>query len=364
LRATDENTSVPMMDFTAPSLISFLYLHRLYGHAEWDPGYCEEASVKNRTLAAGAAAAGMAGWAGYSYAKMNKVVPPEEEALAYMRSLLQNVGLGELYGTWSGDTLELSGRTLAVYHFESSPQDPVMVFVPGTSVYALLYTEYMYKLSKLGFNVVGFVDDAMAVIDYAAATYGDRVVVSGSSQGGMVSFYCAAASPRLKAAVCHNVIAPDEPDNERITRWPMMFKPLMPFLNILRPVVASPLGELMTPVSLYLDLKAETSRLIPDLVGFMKEDPLVATAVSLSALHSLSSTPLARRVEDIETPVMVIHSGCDNIFPEDYIRRVYDRLTCEKEFLYMPDAPHLVMTDNVDELVGPISSWVKRMMER
>ncbi len=340
--------------------------------------------MKNRTLVAGAAAAGMAGWAGYSYAKMNKVVPTEEEALAYTRSLLEDLGLGELYGTWSADTLELSGRTLAVYHFESGPGDPVMVFVPGTSVYALIYTEYMYKLSRLGFNVVGFdprghgmstgkrgvytlgqvVDDAMAVIDYAADTYGERVAVSGSSQGGMVAFYCAAASPRLKAAVCHNVIAPDEPDNERITRWPVMFKPLMPFLGILKPVVDSPLGMLMTPVSLYLDLKVETSRLIPDLTRFMKEDPLVASAVSLSALHSLSSTPMARKVEEIETPVMVIHSGCDTIFPEDYIRRVYDRLNCEKEFVYVPDAPHLVMTDHVDELVGPISSWVKRMMER
>lgn len=332
--------------------------------------------------AAGTAAAGMAGWTAYSYAKMNKPVPSEDEARAYARSLLDRVGLGELYESWSEERLDLGDRTLALYHFKAEPGDPVMVFVPGTSVYVLLYTEYMYKLSKQGFNVVGFdprghglssgkrgvytlgmlVNDAMAVIDHAIAVYGDRVAISGSSQGGMVSFYCAAAEPRLKAAVCHNIIAPDEPDNERMTRWPGMFRPLMPFLAQLRPFMASPAGKLMTPVSLYLDLKAETSRLIPDVGQFLKEDPLVASAVSLSALHSLASTPLARRVEEIETPVMVIHAGKDNIFPEDYVRRVYGRLNCEKEFVYLPDAPHLVMTDYVDELIPPISSWLKRIM--
>jgi len=340
--------------------------------------------MKKMKLAAVAAAAPLAGWTAYSYTKMNKPVPSEEEARAYAKSLLTRVGLGELEGTWTEERLELGDRKLALYHFKGDPGDPVMVFVPGTSVYALLYTEYMFKLSRQGFNVVGFdprghgmstgrrgvytlgqlVEDAKAVIDHAIETYGDKVAISGSSQGGMVAFYCAAAEPRLKAAVCHNVIAPDEPDNERMTRWPGMFRPLMPFLSLLQPVVDSPLGSLMTPVYLYLDLKAETSRLIPDVAKFLREDPLVASAVSLSALHSLASTLLAVKVEEIKTPVMVIHAGRDSIFPEDYVRRVYARLTCEKEFLYLGDAPHLVMTDYVDDLIPPVSDWLKKMMER
>lgn len=340
--------------------------------------------MKRMARAGAAAAAGMAGWTAYSYMKINKRVPSEEEVMAYAKSLFERVGLGDLYGTWTEERLDLGDRELALYHFRSEPGDPVMVFVPGTSVYALLYTEYMYKLSKQGFNVVGFdprghgmssgkrgvytlgrlVEDALAVIDHAADTYNEKIAVSGSSQGGMTSFYCAAAEPRLKAAVCHNVIAPDEPDNERMTRWPRLFRPLIPYLPALQPVVDTRLGELMTPVSLYLDLKAETSRLIPDVGRFLKEDPLVASAVSLSALHSLASTPLAVKVEEIETPVMVIHAGQDDIFPEDYVRRVYGRLTCEKEFLYLPDAPHLVMTDYVDDIIPPVTSWLKKTMER
>ena len=331
-----------------------------------------------------AAGAGMAGWAAYSYRMMNKPVPSEEEARSYAKSLLERVGLGELYGTWEEDWLDLEDRRLALYHFRSRPGDPAMVFVPGTSVYALLYVEFMYKLSREGFNVVGvdprghgmssgkrgvytlgeLVEDALAAVDHARSLYGGRVAVSGSSQGGMVAFYCAAADPRLGAAVCHNVIAPDEPDNERMTRWPALFRPLLALSRTspVRAMTRTPLGRLMTPVRAYLNLKEEPCRLFPDVMKFLREDPLVVNAVSLSALASLGTTPLAVGVEEIKTPVMVVHSGKDNIFPEDYVRRIYGRLTCEKEFLYLPDKPHLVMIDYVEEIVPPIAAWLKKVM--
>jgi len=335
--------------------------------------------MKGKARATGVAGAlGMLGWAAYSYREAKKPIPPDQEIEAYARSLLGRVGLGELYGTWREEVLPVEGRELRLYHFASEPDDPVMVFVPGTSVYALLYTEFMYKLSREGFNVVGFdprghgkssgkrgsytlgdlVDDARAVIDHAIRLYNDKVAVSGSSQGGMVSFYCAAAEPRLKAAVCHNVIAPDEPDNYRMTRWPGLYRVAMQLLPLMKLLP----GDLRAPVFAYLDLKAETSRLLPDIGTFLKEDPLVVNAVSLDALTSLSTTPLARKVEEIETPIMVIHAGRDNIFPEDYVRRVYGRLNCEKDFLYLPDAPHLVMTDYVDDLIPPVSAWLKNRM--
>lgn len=337
---------------------------------------------KSRLVAGAATTMGILGWAGYSYANANRPLISDEEFQEYGRALMSNVGMKHLWGTWKEEVLQLPGRDLMLYHFDSVPEDPVVVFVPGTSVYALLYLEFMHKLNRCGFNVVGFdpaghgrssgkrgsytlgtqVEDARAVIKHAVETYNDNVAVCGSSQGGMVAFYAAAAEPRLNAAVCHNIIASDEPGNERITRWPALFRPVMPLLPAVVPIVNTPLGELRTPVSAYLDLKREKSRLIPDVARFMKDDPLVVTAISLRALVSLSTTPMARRVEEIDTPVMVIHSGKDTIFPEDYVRRVYDRLTCEKEFLYLPDAYHLVMTDYVDEVTGPVSQWLGKVM--
>lgn len=336
-----------------------------------------------RRIAGAVYAMGMLGWIGYSYRMMNKPIPSDEEFEAYFKSLLRNVGIENLWGTWREEVLSLPGRDLRLYHFESRPEDPVMVFIPGTAVYALLYLEFMYKLSREGFNVVGFdptghgrssgkrgsytlgtqVDDARAVVDHAIDIYNEKVAVSGSSQGGMVAFYTTAAEPRLKAAVCHNIIANDEPDNERITRWPALYRPFMPTLPLGVRVAATPIGELRTPILAYLDLKNEKSRLIPDINKFLKEDPLLCTAISFRALVSLPTTPMACKVEEIKTPIMVVHAGKDTIFPEDYVRRVYDRLTCKKEFLYLPDAYHLIMTDYVDEIMPRVSTWLKEMMQ-
>jgi len=335
----------------------------------------------NKLRAAGAAAAlGMLGWAAYSYREMNKPLPSDQEIEAYAQALFNQAGLGKYMNTWREEVLEADGRELHIYFFDAAPGDPALVFVPGTGVYALLYTEFMHKLSREGFNVIGLdprghgkssgkrgsytlgglVADARAVIDHAFGLYGDKVAVAGSSQGGMAAFYAAAAETRLKAAVCHNVIAPDEPDNYRMTRWPAIYKRMMP----IAPLATRFNIELRLPVSAYLDLKNEETRMIPDVGRFFREDPMAVSAVSLSAFASLALTPMARPVEEIEVPVMVIHSELDDIFPEDYVRRIYARLKCEKEFLYLPGKYHLVMTDFVDEILPPVSRFLKEQMSR
>ena len=334
--------------------------------------------MKKLRAAGTVAALGMLGWAAYSYLEMNKPLPSDEELEAYAESLFNQAGLGEYMNTWREEVLRANGRELHIYFFDAAPEDPALVFVPGTGVYALLYTEFMHRLSEEGFNVIGLdprghgkssgkrgsytlgglVEDARAVIDHAFELYGDRVAVAGSSQGGMTAFYAAAAEPRLKAAICHNVIAPDEPDNYRMTRWPALYSKMMP----VAPLATLVNIELRLPVWAYLDLKHEETRMVPDVGRFFEEDPMAVSAVSLSAFASLAFTPITRPVEEIDVPVMVIHSELDDIFPEDYVRRVYGRLKCEKEFLYLQGKYHLVMFDFVDEILPPITEFLKRQM--
>ncbi len=327
-------------------------------------------------------ALGTIAWAAYSWKVMNKPLPTQEELNRYLARLTEVVGMPEITSAYREETVQGKGGRLRIYLFESKPGDPAVVFVPGTSVYALLYGEFMMKLSREGFNVIGLdprghgmsegkrgvytlgelAEDAQTVIDLALSRYGKRVAVAGSSQGGMAAFYAAAAEPRLKAAVCHNLIAPDEPDNYRMTRWPRVFQVPLALAPVLARLPQAIKSGLMTPVALYLDLQAEPCRFFPDLGKFLREDPLTVSNVSLGALLSLATTPLPVPVEQIGTPIMVIHAAQDNIFPEDYVRRVFDRLTCPKEWLYMPEAPHLVMTDHVDDILPPVVKWLKRML--
>ncbi len=339
-------------------------------------------TAKKTAKAAAGGLLGAGAYAAYSWKAMNKPLPTRPELDAYLAWLTGVVEMPEIRTSYREEVLQAHGNRLRLYHFESQPGDPAVVFIPGTSVYALLYGEFMLKLSRAGFNVIGFdprghgmsegyrgvytlgelVDDARAVISHVAGTYGENIALAGSSQGGMAAFYAAAAEPLLKAAICHNVIAPDEPDNYRMTRWPEIYKVALALAPLTRAVPQPLLAHMMTPVSLYLELGAEQCRFFPDVARFLKEDPLAVNHVSLAALISLATTPLARPVEEIETPIMVIHAARDNIFPEDYVRRVFDRLTCPKEWLYMPDAPHLVMTDYVDDILPPIVDWLKQML--
>jgi pimeloyl-ACP methyl ester carboxylesterase len=324
-------------------------------------------------LAAGALAAA-GGMAFYSVQQANKPIPDEEEAYGFLRSFFRPFGLEYVMDRFSTDSISSDGVELKLYLFESSPGDPAAVFIPGTGVYALFYAEFLAKLSGKGYNVVGFdcrghgmstgkrggytmdqlVADTMNVVSYAEERYGDRVAVAGSSQGGIAAFYTAAADSRLKSAVCHNILAPDEPDNYRMTRYPGLYRrliPLIPLMNLLP-------GELRVPVSLYLDLNSEPCRKIPDVGEHMKVDPMVVTTISVEALSSLVGTPMAVPVEQIEVPVMVVHSELDNIFPTDYVDRVFERLNCHKKMACLDKAPHLVLTDYVDEILPEITSWL------
>lgn len=324
-------------------------------------------------------AAALGAWGMYSWWLMNRQPLDEEVALTYWRELLEPKGLDHVLDAMEMTELPVDDLSLKLYVLTSKPDDPTVVFVPGTSLYAVLYGEFMYKLNQQDFNVIGYdcrghglstgkrgsytigelVDDTKEVTSYAIDRFNDRVAVAGSSQGGIVAFHSAAADARLGAVVCHNILAPDEPDVTRLTRYPELYSRMLELVPQLLPLFnyARPLGELRWPVEAYLDLKKESSFLLEDTYRFFHEDPLVVRYISFYAFMSLI-TPLARPVEEIETPVMVIHSELDNIFPEDYVRRVFDRLNCEKEFLYLPDTPHLVMTDYVDEIIPGVTSWL------
>ena len=333
--------------------------------------------IKAASLAGAAAAAG---WGAFSSMEAFKTAPTEEYSFSYLRDFMEEHGIGYVMDRFITDTTISDGLRLKLYLFESSPGDPSVVFVPGTSVYALLYGEFLSKLADNGFNVIGFdcrghglseggrgsytlgqlVGDTRKVISYAIERYGDCVAVAGSSQGGIVAFYAAAADARLRSAVCHNLLAPDEPDNYRMTRFPELYRYMMRLL----PLASLLPGELRVPVSMYLDLGSEPCRLIPDVRKAIKNDPMAVMSVSLSALASLSTTPLAVPVERIEVPIMVVHSQLDNIFPEDYVRRVFNRLTCRKKMVNLKDAPHLVLIDFADEIMPEIVSWLNQTMGR
>ena len=159
----------------------------------------------------------------------------------------------------------------------------------------------------------------------------------------------------MKAVVCHNLAILDEPEVVRLTRYPFLSKILRPIL----PFAANLLPEFQVPISMYLDLKQEELKVFGDAKKFIEQDPLALKYISLKAMASLSSTPLSTNIREIIKPVMVIHAEKDNIFPRDYIERIFSLLPGPKYLKILWGRSHLVLHNDVDEIVPEVDKWLK-----
>lgn len=255
---------------------------------------------------------------------------------------------------------------------------PTLVCIPGTSAYAQVYAQFGYDIFKRGFNVIGFdprghgqssgprgdytmnglVEDTMAVVKYARNRFGGKVALAGSSQGGMAAFYAAAADDSLAAAVCHNIADLNGKDNIILSkiRPPRFLVPVASFFMRLY-------GSYSIPISLYLDLTKEKFPDGTDAATLLREDPLAISWITFRALNSLLRTDLPQPVEKIKVPIMLIHAEKDNIFPQAYVEGIYNRLTCKKNYLLLKNTEHLVMTNNVDEIVPATTAWLREAMQ-
>ncbi len=318
-------------------------------------------------------------WYGVTRARTRAPLPEETTVASFQADMYRRFGIAVDSEAIVEEYLEANGFRLHLDILENeAPAAPVLVFIPGTSVYAGIYVEFLQAMKGRGFTVIGFdprghgrssglrgdytmdtiVDDALAVVNYARKRFGGPVAVAGSSQGGMAAFYAAARDDSLAAVVCHNIADLNGRDNLILARFPV-------------PAWSVPVNDLFlsiyqkfaVPIWLYLDLSQEILKDGTDAATYVREDPLCVTWITLRALRSLMKTPLARPVERIKVPVMLIHSDKDNIFPREYVEGLFARLTGAKKYLLVKDRDHLVLTNYADEVVGPVADWLQSVMK-
>jgi alpha-beta hydrolase superfamily lysophospholipase len=316
-------------------------------------------------------------WYAGSRIYQNRKLPDDKAVRVYTDGIMKkwklNIDRSKLEETY----IDANGFRLHLNIGSVGKNAPTLVFIPGTTAYAQVYAEFLYDMYKQGFNVIGFdprghgqssgprgnytmselVEDTLAVVKYARNRFNGKVAVSGSSQGGMAAFYAAAADDSLAAAVCHNIADLNGKDNIVLSqlRPPQFLIPVVSFLMNLY-------GNYSFPISLYLDLTNERFKDGTDATTMVKNDPLCVYWVTFRALNSLLRTDPAKPVEKIRVPVMLIHADKDSIFPQEYVEGIYKRLTCKKKYLLLKNTEHLVMTNNVAEVVPPVAAWLKEVI--
>ena len=317
-------------------------------------------------------------WYAGSRIYQNRKLPDDKTIRAYQDTMIKRMKINVDTSKMEEIYIDANGYKIHLTIGAVGKNSPTLVVIPGTTAYAQVYAQFAYDMYKQGFNVIGFdprghgqssgprgdytingiLDDTLAVVKYARNRFGDKVALAGSSQGGMVAFYAAAFDDSINAVVCHNIADLNGKDNIILSliRPPQFLVPVCVFLMNLY-------GSYSFPISLYLDLSKEKFNDGTDAATLIKHDPLAVSWITFRALNSLLRTDMAKPVEKITVPVMLIHAGKDNIFPQKYVENIYNRLTCKKKYLLLKNAEHLVMTNNVGEVVPPVAAWLKEVMQ-
>ena len=267
------------------------------------------------------------------------------------------------------------GLLLQLDVFPAGPNDPAILFLHGTAKYGRFYQPMLERLAAAGFTVLALdlqghgrsqgrrgdftieelVENTRDAVTLALERFSPRLGLLGSSQGGIVALYTAAADPRVVSAVCHNLALLDEPDSRRVN--------VSRFSKLARRYVGlgARLGPRLTvPIRRYLPLGVVYDDLT--LGRRLERDPLLARAYTLRSFASLASARPSRPVEQIQTPIMVLAGEHDRLFPLDYVESIYARLGGPKELAVVKEAGHMLFVEYVEQALPYVTGWFERTL--
>jgi len=264
------------------------------------------------------------------------------------------------------------GNRLHLDIIQVDPLAPTVVFVPGTAAYGLIYGDYLAALADNGMNVVSFdprghgrseglvgsytisevISDARAVAGYARDRFKGSLFMSGSSQGGIVAFYVAATDEPLQGVICHNAADLMDSDNIDVTSSPKVVRSISGLVRGLAKVFPNAPIKMSTYLNLLSKGDSPAKRR-------MLANPYMLKVIRLRALASLSSTKMARPVEEIKTAVMLLHAGDDEIFPQRLSENLFNKMTCDKHLEIYEGMGHFLFSEHIQDVMPAITQWIK-----
>ncbi len=273
---------------------------------------------------------------------------------------------------------------LDIYDMGISKDAISLVWCPGTSVYCRFYMDFLLRMWKRGYRVVCvdqighgksggrrghftlplFIDVMKAAITYTHDRLGatGKIVLGGSSLGGITAFYTGEMDPdRVSATICHNLLYGG------LFKPTEMFRltPLFKFLVKLLPLEVKIMPRFRLSVWNYLkareliDPSLEKSR---KLVDIWLADPVLSDKYSVAALHSQMKWHPDKPLEQFKTPCMLLLGSNDAIFPLSMEKRLFDRVGASKELALIEGGSHLIIIERAEECVTRIDTWLQKIL--
>src|SRR4030042_1275193 len=95
-------------------------------------------------------------WYAGSCTYKNRGLPDNVKEKDYQVKLLKRMDIKIDTRTMEETDIDANGFRIHLTVFPAGKKAPTLVFIPGTSVYARFYIEFLYDMYRQGFNVVGF----------------------------------------------------------------------------------------------------------------------------------------------------------------------------------------------------------------
>ena len=273
--------------------------------------------------------------------------------------------------------IETTKGKIAIDVLAFDDQKPTIIYIPGTALYSFPFIHFLNKFRDAGYNAIGFdpighgrsegkrgdydiaslMDDTKAVIEYAKERFNHKVSLFGSSQGGIVAFYLAAANAKVDSVICHCIADLSLKENLALTRFPNVFGLLRPSMQML----GKYLPNVNIPVSMYLNVDKINLKYLGSIENFMNNDPYALHAISSKALVSLSRDKLPQAIDKIEIPTMVFIGDKDEIFSVSYIEKLFNQLNCKKQMRVFKNMGHACFSNHPNEVFNAIEEWLKEI---
>ena len=90
------------------------------------------------------------------------------------------------------------------------------------------------------------------------------------------------------------------------------------------------------------------------------EDPLAVWYYKFKSYRTIFTHAAEHPIEAMKPPVLIAVGENDKLVPRAHCKKIYDTLTCQKEFYVMPNAGHQLLIDYFDIFTPIADVWFKK----
>ncbi len=251
------------------------------------------------------------------------------------------------------------GSTIALTVLETAPEAVTVLFYPGTMASPLMYAVLLEELHRLGCNVVGIhplghglsqggkksftvqdmLQNGMDAQAWARKHFSGPIVLSGHSQGGILSLAHALQNQDLQAVFPITTLLPHKDEAVEVSRLRSLRSYKPQFLQLVR-FIAKYIPALPIPFLAYLELTPLLKHGHKVYVPHRNKRSTYPLSFLSSLFHLDMSA--AEQAPGLNCPVILLTAKDDALFKLSLIQNIYESLVApQKKLIIIQGGGHL-----------------------